>query len=41
MLASVNWSGVWQSITDTWLPMFGWVILVVIVVIIIRIIKKR
>lgn len=41
MLASVNWSGVWQNISDTWLPVFSWVILIGVVAIIVVIIKKK
>lgn len=38
---NINWNGIWQSIVDTWLPLFGWIIAIVIVVIVIRIIHKR
>ncbi|EET58881.1 hypothetical protein BRYFOR_09169 [Marvinbryantia formatexigens DSM 14469] len=41
MPENVNWSAVWQSITDTWLPLFGGVALIVILLIVIHIIKKH
>ena len=41
MTENVNWSGVWQSVTDTWLPLFGGIALIVVAVIVIHIIRKR
>lgn len=41
MPENVNWDAVWQSVTNTWLPMFGWIAVIVIVIIAISIIRKR
>ncbi len=41
MPENVNWDAVWQSVTDTWLPMFGWIAVIVIAIIVISIIRKR
>ena len=41
MTENVNWSAVWQSVTDTWLPLFGGISLIVVAVIVIHIIRKR
>ena len=41
MPENVNWSAVWQSVTDTWLPLFGGIALIVVAVIVIHIIRKR
>lgn len=41
MPENVNWSAVWQSITDTWLPLFGGIIIIIVAIIVIHIIKKR
>ena len=41
MLASTNWSGVWQSIVDTWLPLIGFIVGVIVIVAIFKIIKKK
>lgn len=41
MLENVNWSAVWQSITDTWLPLFGGIALIVAILVVIHIIRKR
>ena len=41
MPENVNWSAVWQSVTDTWLPLFGGTALIVVTVIVIHIIIKR
>lgn len=41
MTENVNWSAVWQSVTDTWLPLFGGIVLIVVAVIVIHIIRKR
>lgn len=41
MLASTNWSGVWQSIVDTWLPLIGFIVGVIVIVAIFKMIKKK
>jgi|GEM_PF-4504003 len=42
MLAYVtNWINVWKSVEDTWLPLFGWIAVVVIVIIVIQLIRKK
>lgn len=39
MPKNVNWSAVLQSVTDFWLPTFGWILGIVVVISIILIIK--
>ncbi len=41
MPENINWDGVWQSITDTWLPFIIVGIIVILGIIIFSIIKKR
>lgn len=41
MPENINWSAVWQSVTDTWLPLFGWIVVIIIAAIVIHIIRKR
>lgn len=41
MPENINWNGVLQSIIDTWLPLFGWIIVIIIVVMVIKAINKR
>ena len=41
MKSDINWNAVWQNITDIWLPLFGWVIIIVIAIILIRFIKNK
>lgn len=41
MPENVNWSAVWQSITDTWLPLLGGIAINIIAIIVIHTIKKR
>lgn len=41
MPENVNWSAVWQSVTDTWLPLIGIVAVIIIAAIGIHIFKKR
>ena len=41
MKSDINWNAVWQSITDTWPPLFGWIIIIVIAIILIRFIKNK
>ena len=40
MPENVNWSAVWQSVTDTWIPLFGGIAVIVIAIIVIHIIRK-
>lgn len=41
MPENVNWSAVWQSVTDTWFPLFGGIAVIVAAIIVIYIIRKR
>lgn len=41
MPENINWDGVWQSITDTWLPLIIVGVIVVLGIIIFSIIRKR
>lgn len=41
MPENVNWSAVWQSITDTWLSLLGGIAIIIIAIIVIHTIKKR
>ena len=41
MKSDINSNAVWQSITDPWLPLFGWIIIIVIAIILIRFIKNK
>ena len=38
---NVNWNGVLQSITDTWLPLIGMVAAIILVAIIVHVIQKN
>ncbi len=40
MPENVNWSAVWQSITDTWFPLFGGIVAIIAIVVVIHIIRK-
>lgn len=37
----VNWDAVFQSFTDTWLPLIGGIVAIIVAIIIVKIIKKR
>lgn len=41
MSENVNWDAVWQSVTDTWLPIFGWIAVIMTAFIVISIIRKH
>lgn len=41
MPENINWDGVFQSFTDTWLPLFGGLAIIIVVIIIVKIVKKR
>lgn len=41
MPENVNWDAVFQSFTDTWLPLVGGVAVVIAVVVIVKIVKGR
>ncbi len=41
MLANRNWNNVLQSILDTWLPLLGFILAIVIGVLLIRFVKKK
>ena len=38
---NVNWNAVWQSITDTWLPLIGMVAAIILVAIIVHVAQKN
>ena len=38
---NVKWDAVFQSIVDTWLPLIGVVVAVIIIAIVVHIIKKK
>lgn len=37
----INWSAVFQSVKDTWLPLFAGIGVIIVIVIIVKIIKKH
>lgn len=41
MPENVKWDAVLQSITNTWLPLFGLVATIVVIALVVRIIKKK
>lgn len=41
MPENVNWNAVFQSISDTWLPLIGGAVVIIVVIIIFKYIKKR
>lgn len=41
MPENVNWSAVWQSVTDTWLPLLGGIAFIVAAAIVIHLIRRR
>lgn len=41
MLENINWDAVWQSVTDTWLPLIVVVGGVIVGLILFRIIRKK
>lgn len=41
MLENIKWDAVFQSIVDTWLPLFGVIIAVIVIVVVAHIIKKK
>ncbi len=41
MLLAYNWSAVWQSVEDTWLPILIPIGIVTIVIIIIAVLKRN
>ncbi len=41
MPENVKWDAVCQSITDTWLPLFGVVAAIVVIALVVHIIKKK
>lgn len=41
MPENIKWDAVFQSITDTWLPLFGFIAAIVVIVVVVRIVKKR
>ncbi len=38
---NVNWDAVFQSIVDTWLPLIGVVVTIIVIAVIVRVIKKK
>lgn len=41
LVYATNWPNVWKSLEDTWLPMFGWIAIIVIMVIVIRFVRRK
>ena len=41
MPENLKWDAVFQSIVDTWLPLFGVIIAVIVIVVAVCIIKKK
>lgn len=41
MPKNVKWDGVFQSMTDTWLPLFGVVAALVVIALVVCFIKKK
>lgn len=41
MPENVKWDAVFQSIVDTWLPLVGVVVAVIVIAVVIHIVKKR
>ncbi|WP_275564726.1 hypothetical protein [Acetatifactor aquisgranensis] len=41
MPENIKWDAVFQSIVDTWLPLFGVIIAVIVITVVVRIIKKK
>ncbi len=41
MPENINWSAVWQSITDTWFPLLGGIAVIIVAIIVIHVIKKH
>ena len=41
MPENINWSGVIQSITDTWLPLIGFVAVIIVIVVLVKVFKNR
>lgn len=41
MSKNVNWNAVLQSVTDTWLPLLGVIVVVIVAAIVIHVIRKQ
>ena len=41
MPENIKWDAVFQSIIDTWLPLFGVIIAVIVIAVVVHIIKKK
>ncbi len=41
MLDNIKWDAVFQSIVDTWLPLFGVIAAVIVIAVAVHIIKKK
>lgn len=41
MPENIKWDAVFQSIVDTWLPLFGVIIAVIVIAVVVHIIKKN
>ena len=41
MPENVKWDAVFQSITDTWLPLFGVIAAIVVIALVVHFIKKK
>ena len=41
MPENIKWDAIFQSIVDTWLPLFGVIIAVIVIAVVAHIIKKK
>ena len=41
MPENIKWDAIFQSIVDTWLPLLGVIIAVIVIAVVVHIIKKR
>ena len=41
MPENIKWDAVFQSIVDTWLPLFGVITAVIVIAVVVHIIKKK
>lgn len=41
MPENVNWDAVFQSIVDTWLPLFGVVAAIIVIAVVVHFVRKR
>lgn len=41
MPENIKWDAVFQSITDTWLPLFGVVTAIILIAVVVHFVKKK